>query len=89
MQLLTTDHIMLFQVQIDPAYQAPELLHSLTKVGVKALLFSEFFKSNSCYQIVRTVIPELDSYPESGVQLQSAKVPMLQFLIIMSSKQYR
>jgi fatty-acyl-CoA synthase len=89
MQLLTTDHMLLLQVQIVPAYQAPELLHSLTKVGVKALIFSEFFKSNSCYQIVRTVIPELDSCPESGVRLQNSKVPLLQFLIIMGSKQYR
>jgi hypothetical protein len=77
------------QVQIDPAYQAPELLHSLTKVGVKALIFSEFFKSNNCYKIVHNFIPELDGCPESGVQLQSANVPSLQFLIIMGSKQYR
>jgi len=89
MHLLTTDHIMLLQVQINPANKASELLHSLKKVGIKALIFSELYKSNSCYQIVRTVIPELDSCPEHGVQLQSTKVPLLQFLIVMGSKQYR
>jgi fatty-acyl-CoA synthase len=89
MHLLTSDHIMLLQVQINPANQAPELLHSLNKVGVKALIFSELYKSNSCYQIMRNVIPELDSCPEHGVQLQSAKVPLLQFLIVMGSKLYR
>jgi len=89
MHLLTTDHIMLLQVQINPANNALELLHCLNKIGVKALIFSELYKSNSCYQTVRTVIPELDSCPESGVQLQSTEVPLLQFLIVMGSKQYR
>jgi fatty-acyl-CoA synthase len=84
-----TDHIMLLQVQINPANQAPELLHNLTKVGAKALIFSEVYKSNSCYQILRTVVPELDSCPEHGAQLQSTKVPLLQFIIVMGSKQYR
>jgi hypothetical protein len=89
MHLLRTDHIMLLQAQINPANQAPELLQNLTKVGVKALIFSEAFKSNSCYQIMRKLIPELDSCPEHGVQLQSTNLPMLQFLIVMGSKQYR
>jgi fatty-acyl-CoA synthase len=89
MHLLTTDYILLLQVQINPANHALELLHCLNKAGVKALIFSELYKSNSCYQIMRTVIPELDSCPERGVQLQSTKVPLLQFLIVMSSKQYR
>jgi hypothetical protein len=80
---------MLLQVQIDPANQAPELLQNLTKVSVKALIFAETFKTNSCYQIVRKLIPELDSCPEHGVQLQSSKLPLLQFLIVMGSKQYR
>lgn len=77
------------QVQTDPAYQAPELLHSLNKVGIKVLICSEFYKANSCYQIVRTVISELDSCPESGAELESAKVSSLQSVIFMSSKQYR
>jgi fatty-acyl-CoA synthase len=77
------------QVQIDPAYQAPELLHSLNKVGIKVLICSEFYKTNSCYQILHTMIPELDSCPKSGVQLESAKVPSLQSVIIMSNQQYR
>jgi len=89
MYLLTTDHIMLLQVQFNPANQALELLHSLNKLRVKAFIFSELYKSNSCYETMRTVIPELDSCPDHGVQLQSTKVPLLQFLIVMGSKQYR
>ena len=80
---------MLLQVQINPANQASELLHGLNNIGVKALIFSELYKSSSCYQVMRNVVPELDSCPEHGVQLQSTKVPLLKFLIVMSSKQYR
>ncbi|PNF13825.1 hypothetical protein B7P43_G12428 [Cryptotermes secundus] len=76
-------------VQIDPAYQAPELLHSLTKVGVKALISTESYKTSCSYQILRAVIPELDNCPESGDQLRCAKVPSLRSLVIMSNRQYR
>jgi hypothetical protein len=58
-------------------------------VGVKALICSEFYKTNSCYQIVRAIIPELDNCPESGIELQSSKAPTLKALILTSDKQYR
>jgi hypothetical protein len=77
------------QVQIDPAYQGPQLLSSLNNVGVKALICSEFYKTNSCYKIVRSIIPELDMCPESGVELKSSKAPTLRTLILMGEKQYR
>jgi hypothetical protein len=77
------------QVQIDPAYQGPQLLHSLHKVGVKALICSEFYKTNSCYQIVRTIISELDNCPEAGIELKSSKAPTLKALILMSEEKYR
>ncbi|XP_069678067.1 medium-chain acyl-CoA ligase ACSF2, mitochondrial-like [Periplaneta americana] len=76
-------------VQLDPAYQAPQLMFALNKAEVKAIVSSEFYKTNSCYEILRTVIPELDSCPESGVKLQAAKVPTLEALILMGDKQYR
>jgi len=79
----------LLQVQIDPAYQAPQLLHSINKVDIKALICAEFFKTNSCYQILRAVIPELDGYPEYGVEIKCSKTPSLKTLIIMSDKRHR
>ncbi|XP_069678756.1 medium-chain acyl-CoA ligase ACSF2, mitochondrial-like [Periplaneta americana] len=75
-------------VQLDPAYQAPQLLHGLSKVDVKFIICSEFYKTNSCYEILRKVIPELDSCPESGVKLQTIKTPALEAVILMSDKQY-
>jgi len=77
------------QVLFDSAYQEPQLLHSVNKVEVKALICAEFFKSNSCYQILRDLIPELDGYPESGVEIKGSKTPSLRTLIIMSDKHYR
>ncbi|XP_069678061.1 medium-chain acyl-CoA ligase ACSF2, mitochondrial-like isoform X1 [Periplaneta americana] len=76
-------------VHLDPAYQPPQLLYTLNEVEVKAIISSEFYKNNSCYEILRTVIPELDSCPESGVKLQGAKFPTLETVILMSDKQYR
>jgi fatty-acyl-CoA synthase len=77
------------QVQIDPAYQAPQLLHSVNKVDIKALICAEFYKTNSCYKILRAVIPELDDYPESGVELKVSRTPSLKTVVIMSDKHYR
>lgn len=77
------------QVQIDPAYQAPQMVESINKVGIKALICSDFYKTNSCYQIIRAVVPELDNCPESGVELNGSKVPTLKTLIFMSDKEYR
>ena len=77
------------QVQIDPAYQAPQLLHSINKVDIKALICAEFYKNNSCYQILRAVVPELDDYPASGVEISGSKTPSVKTLIMMSDKHYR
>jgi fatty-acyl-CoA synthase len=79
----------LSQVQIDPAYVAPQLLHSINKVDIKALICAEFYKTNSCYQILRAVIPELDGYPESGAEIKGSKTPSLKTLVIMSDTYYR
>jgi hypothetical protein len=77
------------QVQIDPANQTPQLLHNVNKVDIKALICAEFYKTNSCYQILRSVIPELDGYPESGVEIKGSKAPSLKILITISVKRYR
>ncbi|XP_021915735.1 acyl-CoA synthetase family member 2, mitochondrial-like [Zootermopsis nevadensis] len=72
-------------VHIDPMYQPPQLLHALTKVGVKLLVCP----GDSFYERLRVIVPELDNYPESGAELSSAKVPSLKSLVVISDKQYR
>ena len=74
---------------MNPANQAPQLLDSVNKVEVKALICAEFYKTNNYYQILRSVIPELDDYPESGVEIRSSKTPSLKTLVIMSDKHFR
>ena len=41
---------------MNPAYQAPQLLHGVNKVDAKALICSEFCKTNSCYQTIQIVM---------------------------------
>lgn len=79
----------MFQVQIDPAYQPPELLHALVKVGAKALICAEQFKSSNCYETLRILIPELNYSAEGGIEISSSKLPALRTLIVMSNRQYR
>lgn len=76
-------------VQLDPAYQAPQLAYSLNKVQIKVLISTEFYKSNNCYTMIRAVVPELDNCPQSEVELTCSKVPSLKQIIIMGKKQYR
>ncbi|XP_021915697.1 acyl-CoA synthetase family member 2, mitochondrial-like isoform X2 [Zootermopsis nevadensis] len=64
------------------------MVESINKVGIKALICSDFYKTNSCYQIIRAVVPELDNCPESGVELNGSRVPTLKTLIFMSDKEY-
>ncbi|KAJ9590937.1 hypothetical protein L9F63_016035, partial [Diploptera punctata] len=76
-------------VQLDPAYQSPELQYSLNKVEIKMLIISPSFKTNNCYEIVRAVVPELDKCADAGTELTCEKVPSLKRIIVMSDTQYK
>jgi fatty-acyl-CoA synthase len=77
------------QMQLDPAYQPAQLLHALKKGEAKVLICAEGFNSNSYYQMVLTLIPELSDSPERGAAISSSQLPSLTTLIFMSNKQYR
>jgi hypothetical protein len=77
------------QVQIDPAYQPSELLHALVRVEAKTLIYAEKYKSSNCYEMVQTLIPELNDSAHAGIEINSSKLPALKTLILMSNKQYR
>jgi fatty-acyl-CoA synthase len=72
-------------VNINPAYQIPELQFSLTKSRVKALIAPENFKTQQYYEMVRRVAPEVD-ISDPG-QIRSKKLPDLTSLIIISENQ--
>lgn len=69
-------------VTINPAYRLAELEYALNKVGCKALVLAERFKSSEYAQMVRTLAPELETC-EKG-RLQSVKLPHLRHVVVMS-----
>jgi fatty-acyl-CoA synthase len=72
-------------VNINPAYQIPELQYCLTKVRVKALIAPESFKTQQYYELVRRVVPEVDICVPG--QIRSKQLPDLTSLIIISDNQ--
>ena len=47
-------------VNINPAYQPGELKYCLNKVGVKAIVASQAFKTQDYYKMLREVLPEME-----------------------------
>jgi hypothetical protein len=75
----------IWQVNINPAYQTPELHYCLTKVRVKALIAPESFKTQQYYKMVCHIAPEVDSCAPG--QICSKRLPDLTSLIIISDNQ--
>src|SRR5580698_188016 len=66
-------------VTINPAYRLSELEYTLNKVGVKALVAAERYKTSDYVGMVETLAPELaDSFPGA---LRAARVPTLRAAI--------
>jgi fatty-acyl-CoA synthase len=72
-------------VNINPAYQTPELQYCLNKVGVKALIAPESFKTQRYHEMVRSIAPELDSCAPG--QICSKQLPDLTSLIMISDNE--
>ena len=68
-------------VNINPAYQPQELLYCLNKVGVKAVVSAERFKTQDYFSILKEVVPELESATSETVVSQS--VPSLSRVVMM------
>ena len=75
------------QVNINPAYKSNELSYSLNKVGCKALIMSETYKSQNFVETLLTVCPEISS--ENRGQLNLKNLPHLKNLILISEKEYK
>ena len=69
----------LILVNINPAYRLFELEYALKKVGCRALVLAESFKSSKYFEMIRKLAPELESC-EPG-KLQSEKLPELDMVI--------
>lgn len=69
-------------VNINPAYRLSELEHALNKVGCKALIAAPVFKSSNYVEMIRALVPELESGTTGD--LNAAKLPDLRHVIVMS-----
>ena len=65
-------------VNINPAYRLSELEYTLNKVGVKALIAPERFKTSEYVEMVETLAPEI---LQSTGELASAKLPQLKHVV--------
>ncbi|MGE0331808.1 MAG: AMP-binding protein [Ramlibacter sp.] len=75
----------LIQVNLDPAYRTAEIDYALNKVGCKALITMDRFKSSDYLGMLRTLMPEIDTSTPGA--LRSAKVPSLSLLIHIGQAQ--
>ena len=74
-----TARLGLVLVNINPAYRIAELDYALNKVGCKALILADAFKSSDYLEMMRRIAPEIaDAVPG---ELNSASVPALRHVI--------
>ncbi|WP_069264442.1 AMP-binding protein [Paraburkholderia nodosa] len=68
-------------VNINPAYRLAELEYALNKVGCKAIVSAESFKTSKYLEMLQTLAPELASATPG--QLQAARLPELRAVVRM------
>jgi fatty-acyl-CoA synthase len=71
----------LILVNINPAYRIAELEYALNKVGCKALILAERFKTSDYIGMLRELAPEL-GHATSG-KLESARLPALRSVVLL------
>jgi fatty-acyl-CoA synthase len=72
----------LIQVNINPAYRPGELEYALNKVGCRALIMAQSFRTSDYVAMVRDLAPELDR-AEPG-QLSATRLPALETVIVIT-----
>ncbi|MDF3834611.1 AMP-binding protein [Cupriavidus basilensis] len=79
-----TARLGLVLVNINPAYRLSELEYALNKVGCKAIVAAESFKTSRYLDMLQTLAPELQAC-EPGA-LQAARLPALRWVIRMGGE---
>lgn len=72
----------LILVNINPAYRLSELEYALNKVGCKALVLAEKFKSSDYVAMVRELAPEIDNAKPN--ELSAKRLPELKSAIVIA-----
>jgi fatty-acyl-CoA synthase len=73
-----TARIGVIQVNINPAYRLNELEYTLNKVGVKAVIAADSFKSSDYLAMLESLAPEILA---GASPLQAARLPSVRFVI--------
>ncbi|WP_310730264.1 AMP-binding protein, partial [Burkholderia pseudomultivorans] len=68
-------------VNINPAYRLAELEYALNKVGCKAMIAAERFKTSAYVEMLQTLAPELATATPGD--LHAARVPSLRMVVSM------
>ncbi|CAM3178871.1 AMP-binding protein [Cupriavidus taiwanensis] len=76
-----TARLGLVLVNINPAYRLAELEYALNKVGVKAIVAAEAFKTSRYLEMLQALAPELATSAPGA--LQAARLPSLRCVIRM------
>jgi fatty-acyl-CoA synthase len=71
----------LILVNINPAYRVAELEYALNKVGCKALILAERFKSSDYIGMLRELAPELAGATPG--KLEAARLPALHAVVVL------
>src|SRR5579871_2077995 len=71
----------LILVNINPAYRVAELEYALNKVGCKALILAERFKSSDYIGMLRELAPELGRTTPG--KLEAARLPALRAVVVL------
>ncbi|MBL4811669.1 MAG: AMP-binding protein [Rhodobacteraceae bacterium] len=77
-----TARIGVILVNINPAYRLTELEYALNKVGCKAIVLAERFKTSDYVAMLQTLAPELADH-DPHTPLNCAKLPALKTVITM------
>mmetsp|Transcript_4949 Transcript_4949/g.3558 ORF Transcript_4949/g.3558 Transcript_4949/m.3558 type:complete len:231 (+) Transcript_4949:3-695(+) len=73
----------LITVNVNPAFQEDELEYCLNQVGVKTLVMPAKFKSSNYIQIVKALVPELESSMNPLNLGKPARLPSLKSIVMM------
>lgn len=74
-------------MNVNPAYQPNELKYCLNKVGVKAIVSAESFKTQKYYDMMCEIANEIPN-SEPG-KIMSKEVPNLKHLIMISQNNFK
>ncbi|MBO0661602.1 AMP-binding protein [Jiella sp. MQZ9-1] len=72
----------LILVTINPAYRLSEIEYALNKVGCRALVSAQRFKTSDYVAVLRELAPEID---DGTAKLAAKRLPSLEFLIALGA----